>query len=135
MKKYIPAISLAPLLIAAAAFGAEPTAPAPKAAPAVAVGTPVPTAPTSTDKEAIAKAAHTLGYKTHQQAGQTVYCKSESKVGTNFQTTTCLTEEQVMGAVKRSQGNMDSIEALQRAFLVGAPSREPSTPIGAARGQ
>jgi hypothetical protein len=134
MKKYISVISLAPLLIAAAAFGTEPTAP-PKAAPAAAVGTPVPTAPTSIDKEKIANAAHALGYKTHTQEGKTVYCRSENKVGSNLPTTTCLTEEQVMGAMKRSEGNMDSIEAMQRAWLVGAPSKEPSIPIGAARGQ
>ncbi len=53
-----------------------------------------------------------------------MYCKKETKVGTNFQTTTCLTEDQVMATVKRSEGNKDSVEALQRAFLVAAPDKD-----------
>lgn len=129
-------ISLSVLLAAVTCLAGEPPAPAPTAAPAAAPAKPASTAPapvSASDSAAIAKAAHSLGYKAHEHDGKTLYCKQESKVGTNFQTTTCLTEDQVMATVKRSQGNMDSIEALQRAFLAGAPSKEPT--MGGPRGQ
>jgi hypothetical protein len=146
MKVHTPLMAAALLLAAIAGFAAEP-APAPSAsAPSTAAPIPASTATTPTavpsaspspspsastapapvsasDSSAIAKAAHSLGYKSHQQEGKTVYCKKESKVGTNFQTTTCLTEDQVMATVKRSEGNRDSIEALQRAFLASAPDK------------
>jgi hypothetical protein len=135
MKIHTPLMAAALFLVPFTGFAAEPapapgtaaptrasTAPAPAAAPSTSAS-PAPVS--ASDSSAIAKAAHSLGYKSHQQEGKTVYCKKESKVGTSFQTTTCLTEDQVMATVKRSEGNKDSVEALQRAFLVGAPSKEP----------
>jgi hypothetical protein len=138
MKVHTPLMAAALLLVAIAGFAAEP-APAPAAgtpgvaapipavaapAPAAAPSKPASTAPapvSASDSAAIAKAAHSMGYKPHQSDGKTVYCRSETKVGTSFKTTTCLTEDQVMATVKRSEGNKDSVEALQRSFLVTAP--------------
>lgn len=130
MKIHRPVLSLALFLVTMASLAAEPPAPTASAAPpqaAPAAATP--------DAAAIAKAAHSLGYKLRHSDGKSVYCKSETKVGTSFPTTTCLTEDQVMATVKRSEGNKDSVEALQRAFLVGAPSKEPFNPAGSMRGQ
>ncbi len=147
MKFHTPAISLVLMMISSAAFAADPPAPAAPAAPvapaapataAASPATPAPQAagaPGPIDSQSIAKAAHSLGYKTRQHEGKTYYCKSETKVGTSFQTTTCLTEDQVMATVKRAEGNRDSVEALQRAFLVGAPSKEPFNAAGSMRGQ
>jgi hypothetical protein len=128
MKIHTRVMTAALFLVTVAGFAAEPP-PAPAAgAPVATPATQSPAAPapvSASDSAAIAKAANSLGYKAHQHDGKTVYCKRETKVGTSFQTTTCLTEDQVMATVKRSEGNKDSIEALQRAFLVGAPSKEP----------
>ncbi len=134
MKINTSAIALAMLALSLACLAAEPAAVTSTAAAVI----PPPSAPAAAptvDSAAIAKAAHSLGYKSRQHDGKTVYCKSETKVGTSFQTTTCLTEDQVMATVKRAEGNKDSVEALQRAFLVGAPSKEPYTPAGSMRGQ
>lgn len=124
--------AVALLLVPIAALSAEPpTTPATTPVSVPAAATPAATAPSATaptaatPDPAISKAAHSLGYKSRQHDGKTVYCKSETKVGTSFPSTTCLTEDQVMATVKRSEGNKDSVEALQRAFLVGAPSKEP----------
>jgi hypothetical protein len=128
MKILTPVMAATLFLATIAGFAAEPPAAPTSGAPAAAPPTQASSAPapvSATDSAAIAKAAHSLGYKAHQNDGKTVYCKRETKVGTSFQTTTCLTEDQVMATVKRGEGNKDSIEALQRAFLVGAPSKEP----------
>ena len=125
MKIPIPALSVAVLLVTVAVKAAGPAASSESAkAPALAV-TPTPIAATSSDKETIVKAAHSLGYKTRQHEGKTVYCKSETKAGTTFPSLTCLTEDQVMASVKRSEGNKDSVETLQRTFRTGAPPQEP----------
>lgn len=134
-----PLFAVAVLLLPIAAVTAEPpatttaatTATAPAAsAPAAATSPATPpaaaaAAPAAAPDPAISKVAHSLGYKARQHDGKTVYCKSETKVGTSFPSTTCLSEEQVVATVKRAEGNRDSVEALQRAFLVGAPSKEP----------
>jgi hypothetical protein len=125
MKNHRPVISLSLLLVTFAGLAAEPAAP-PASQATAAPKTPAPTAPTAaanSDQEAIAKAAHSLGYKAKQHEGKTFYCKSETKVGTNLPSTSCLSEDQVMATVKRSEGNRDTIEDLQRAFLAAAPDK------------
>ncbi len=136
MKIHAPVAACTLFLISIGGFAAEPPAPASPAAPSLPAAIAPGSAPAPTvDAKAIASAAHSLGYKARQHEGKTIYCKSESKVGTSFQTTTCLSEDQVMATVKRAEGNRDSVEALQRAFLVGAPSKEPFVPAGNTRGQ
>jgi hypothetical protein len=134
MKIHAPIVSFALLVVAVGSFASEPQAPATAAAPAASTAASV-AAASAPDAGAIAKAAHSLGYKSRQHDGKTIYCRSETKVGTSFQTTTCLTEDQVTATVKRNEGNKDSVEALQRAFLVGAPSKEPFTGPSSMRGQ
>lgn len=56
-------------------------------------------------------------------------------MGTRFETMACLTEDPMTAAAKRSEGNRDTFEDFQRAFLAGAGSNEPSTPMGSARSQ
>ena len=132
-----PAVSIALLLVAIAGFAAEPPASTSATLPAAVPAAQAPKAPAaaSSDPAAIAKVAHSMGYKTRQRDGKTVYCKTETAVGTSFRSTTCLTEEEVTAAVKRSEGNKDSVEALQRAWLAGAAPKEPYNPPGSMRGQ
>ena len=63
---------------------------------------------------ATAKAAHDLGYFPRVHDGKTVYCHKEAKVGTRFESTTCVTPEQVSALIIRAQGNKDSVVDLQR---------------------
>jgi hypothetical protein len=124
MKILTPAISVALFLVTIPSLAAEPPSPTASAAPAAAPVTQAPKAPAaaaSSDPAAIAKAAHSLGYKSRQLNGKTVYCKTEAAAGSRLNSTTCLTEEQVTAAGKRSEENKDSINALQRA----APSNQP----------
>jgi hypothetical protein len=137
MKIHSPAISIALLLVPIASFAAEPPASTTSTVPAAVAVAQTPKAPVAvaSDSAAIAKAAHSMGYKTRQRDGKTVYCKTDTSVGTSFRSTTCLTEDEVTAAVKRSEGNKDSIEALQRAWLAGAASKEPLTPMGSMHSQ
>ena len=133
-----PEISIALFLVAITGFAAEPPAPTASTAPAAVPVTPTPKTPAAAataDSASIANAAHSMGYKTRQRDGKTVYCKTDTAVGTSFRSTTCLTEDEVTAAVKRSEGNKDSVEALQRAWLAGAAPKEPYTPPGSMRGQ
>jgi len=122
MHMHTPAMAAALFLLPICAVAADPPAPAPATASSTAPSTATAAAP---DAAAIARAAHLLGFKVHQHDGKSVYCKSETKEGATFPSITCLSEDQVMAAVKRSGGNKDSVEALQRAFMVGAPPPEP----------
>jgi len=103
----LPSPSTATAPLSAAPTSAGPTAAAPAAA----------AAPKADDPAALAKAAATQGYKPRQRDGKTVYCRKESKVGTRFESTTCITQEQVAAVVKRGEGNRDSVEELQHRFM------------------
>ena len=128
MKIHVAVFAVALPLVPIAALTAEPPVTSIAATPATARPAPAPAAlapPAATADPAISKAAHSMGYKVRQHDGKAVYCKSETKVGTNFPSTTCLSEDQVLATVKRSEGNKDSVEALQRAFRAAAPPMEP----------
>ena len=128
MKINTPAISVALCLVTIASLASEPSAPTPSAAPAALPVTQAPKAPAaadSSDPAAIAKTAHSLGYKARQLNGKTVYCKTEAGAGSRLNSTTCLSEDQVTAAAKRSDGNKDNIEALKRGISAGAPSMAP----------
>ncbi len=112
---------LALLFASGAAPAADPPAPASTARPAPPQSAPP--AAAHMDSAAIAKAASEVGYKPRQQDGKTVYCRKASAVGTRFESTTCLTEEQVAGAVQRSNGNKETLDTLRRAELASKPDR------------
>jgi len=124
MNTRAPAVTLPLCLLTLAVSAAEPQAP-PSANPATATASAAPTAavpaasaaPKADDPAALAKAAATQGYKPRQRDGKTVYCRKESKVGTRFESTTCITQEQVAAVVKRGEGNRDSVEELQHRFM------------------
>ena len=89
-----------------------PPARAPGASPAPAA-TAVATSPDAA-AAATAKAAHVLGYSPRVREGKTMYCRKDAKVGTRFESTTCVTPEQVSALIIRAQGNKDSVVDLQR---------------------
>jgi hypothetical protein len=104
MTIHAPLLSIGLATLASLALAADPpAATAVGSTPAAVTSAAAPAA--NSDSPAIATVAHSLGYKSRQHEGKTLWCKSENRVGTNFQTTTCLTEEQVMAAAKRSGGN------------------------------
>ena len=94
----------APQTIATSQAAAAPTAPA--------------NAKATAEAEATAKMAASLGYVPRKRAGVIVYCRTEPQIGSHFETTTCITAEQVTSAAKRSEGNRDSVEAMQRKSLL-----------------
>ena len=100
-----PAASVAaPQAIATSQAAVAPTAPADAKAAA--------------EAEATAKMAASLGYVPRKRSGVIVYCRTEPQIGSHFETTTCITAEQVTSAAKRSEGNRDSVEAMQRKSLL-----------------
>jgi len=103
-----------------AASVAGPRAPAtsPPAATQSAPASAAATAAASAEAEATAKAAASLGYVPRKRNGVIVYCRTETQIGSHFETTTCITAEQVTSAAKRSEGNRDSVESMQRKSLL-----------------
>jgi hypothetical protein len=95
-----------------------PAAKAPAANPAPPATTAAPPAPdAAAAAAATAKSAHELGYSQRVRDGKTVYCRKETKVGTRFESTTCVTPEQISALVLRAQGNKESVVDIQRGAL------------------
>jgi esterase/lipase superfamily enzyme len=120
-------------LSAVAGCASAPTAPQPPVAsvaapratatsPSAATQSTPASAPASVaaaaEAEATAKMAASLGYVPRKRSGVIVYCRTEPQIGSHFETTTCITAEQVTSAAKRSEGNRDSVEAMQRKSLL-----------------
>ncbi len=96
-----------------------PVAVAPLAAQPAAASQPAPASPSAAaEAEATAKLAASLGYVPRKRNGTMLYCRTEPQIGSHFETTTCITAEQVVSAAKRSEGNRDSVEAMQRKSLL-----------------
>jgi hypothetical protein len=91
-----------------------PPARAPGASPASPAAAVAPSPDAAAAAAATAKSAHDLGYSPRVRDGKTVYCRKEAKVGTRFESTTCVTPEQVSALVIRAQGNKESVVDLQR---------------------
>lgn len=87
---------------------AAPTAPATAAAKPVAQSTP---AVANTKAPAEDRARIPAGYKAKTRDGQTVYCKKTARVGTRFETETCMTASEA--AQLQSQVEQDR-EMLRR---------------------
>jgi hypothetical protein len=124
MKVSLPGILTVVSLSVMASCASAPTSPGAPAAAAVPAGTaatkrPVPSAvPLSADAEATMKAARSLGYVPRNHKGTIVYCRSEQQIGTRFESTTCISQEQVASAVERTVGNRDSVEDMQKKSLL-----------------
>jgi hypothetical protein len=98
--------------------GAPAAVPAATAANAATQPPAAAAAPLTAGAEATAKAARLLGYVPRNHHGTIVYCRTEPQIGTRFESTTCITAEQVASAVQRSVDNRDSVEAMQRKSLL-----------------
>jgi len=94
-----------------------PPAKAPAASPAPPAAAVPPSADAAAAAAATAKSAHDLGYSPRVRDGKTVYCRKETKVGTRFESTTCVTPEQVSALVIRARGNREGVVDLQRGAL------------------
>lgn len=74
--------------------------------------------PAAQDAAATIKAARALGYKPRQLNGATtIYCRSETSLGTHIEHSSCLTQEQLAAAVQHTIGAQGDLEKLQRASL------------------
>ncbi len=109
--------SLLVLLIA----GCASTPPAPvqvvNAPPASAA--PAPLGPTvrPTTNAATLEVARSLGYAPRVHNGTVVYCRKDAALGTRFESTSCISQEQVAAAAMRTTGNQASIADAQRHSL------------------
>jgi hypothetical protein len=103
----------------AAATPVTVMAPAPVAsAPAAPVATSAAsTAGKPTIDAATLATARSLGYTPRVNKGTVVFCRTEANLGTRFQSTTCIPQDQVVSAVHRAQGNKDSLEDAQKLSL------------------
>ena len=106
--------SAPPAPVAAAVVAAAPAA----KAPATAAKAPAAAAVPSADDVATATMAHDLGLAAKHRDGKTVYCRSESPLGTRLPTLTCYFKEQLPALAKRSQQNQESVATAQRDSLV-----------------
>jgi hypothetical protein len=96
-----------------------PVAAVPVSAQPAAATQPAPASPSAAaEAEATAKMAASLGYVPRKRDGAMLYCRTEPQIGSHFETTTCIMAEQVVSAAKRSEGNRDSVEAMQRKSLL-----------------
>lgn len=119
----LPALAWLAVLAGCASTPTQPGTPATVVpAPAQAGATATPAAPANAaaaaEAESTAKLAASLGYTPRKRNGTIVYCRTEPQIGSHFETTTCITAEQVASAAKRSEGNRDSVEAMQRKSLL-----------------
>jgi len=134
MNTRAPAIGVIIGLLTMIARAADPVTPAASdksSAIAVPAKAAAPAAATNSDPAALAKAAASVGYnKPRQRDGKTVYCRKAADIGTRLESTSCITQEQVSAVLQRSQGNKDSVEGLQRAFLNQPPAIEPQSHMG-----
>lgn len=124
MKVSLPGIVMVAFLstmVGCASAPSSPNAPAMVAVPAPAAPAN-PSArkavPLTADAEATIEAAHSLGYAPRNHHGTIVYCRTESRVGTRLESTTCISQEQVASAVQRATDNRDSVDAMQRKSLL-----------------
>jgi hypothetical protein len=127
-------LSWLPIALALCACAASPPAPVASAVdPAVvkqAAVTPAPAAtatgsaaaPTATDanRESVLKQARTQGYKAQRRDGQTVYCRKEGTIGTRFEKTVCLNEDELVQVSKeRAATQQDAMNHSQTCSGMG----------------
>ena len=106
-----PAPHSAPTTATAAAVSQTPAA---QALPA----TNGDVSPAAQDAAATIKAARALGYKPRQLNGATtIYCRTETSLGTHIGHSSCLTQEQLAAAVQHTIGAQGDLEKLQRISL------------------
>jgi len=96
---------------AKSASAAAATAPVESAAPSGPAGTAVANeAAASADKEFAAPA----GYKEKTRGGTTVYCRSQTPIGTRFATEYCYTQADLQRMEKSKQGMQDDVSRATR---------------------
>jgi len=61
----------------------------------------------ATSPDAILKAARSMGYKPQHHNAQSVYCRNEAPLGSRFEHSVCLTEDQVVAAIKNTAATQD----------------------------
>jgi hypothetical protein len=119
MKPHATATSLTVLLLVIAGCAGSPPAPVPTGKVATAPATQAPLGPTvvpTTDADTLATARR-LGYVPRVHNGTVVYCRTEAALGTRFESTSCISQDQVMAAAQRTTGNQASLEDEQRHSL------------------
>jgi invasion protein IalB len=60
------------------------------------------------------------GYKKKKKGDQTMYCKSQTPIGTRFPTEYCYTQNQLERIEKSKQGMQDDVAMRQRACTTGS---------------
>lgn len=122
-------LALLSIALAFCACAASPPAPpvASAATPVVATQAAVtpaapatPTAATATatttdsNRESVLRQARTQGYKAQQRNGQTIYCRREGTIGTRFEKTVCLSEDELVEvSLQRAAAQQDAMNHAQ----------------------